>query len=251
MSVSVESELVEGRPDLPPLVFLHGGLGSLALWRDFPTRVAAACGSPTALVYTRRGHGHSPPAELPRPVTFMHDEALLGLPPILAEHGIEAPVLVGHSDGASIALIHASGGPVHPVRRVHALVLLAPHVFVEDRTIAGIEAAKHAFESGTLRPYLARHHADVDATFRGWSEVWLSPEFRQWTIVDLLPSVTCPVLVIQEEDDPYGTLAQLDTIEHAVAGPVDRLVLPGTGHSPQDTAPDLIAARIAAFLTGP
>ena len=130
------------------------------------------------------------------------------------------------------------------------LVLLAPHVFVEDLTIAGIEAATRAFEHGTLRTYLARHHADVDATFRGWSDIWLSPEFRQWTIVDLLPSVTCPVLVIQEQDDPYGTLAQLDTIEHAVAGPVDRLVLAGSGHSPQDTASDVVAARIAAFLTG-
>lgn len=242
---SVERELLPGRADLPPLVFLHEGLGSLGLWRDFPRRVAAACGGPTTLVYSRPGYGHSPPALLPRPVSYMHHEALAVLPAVLAEAGIERPVLVGHSDGASIALIHAGAG--HPVT---ALVLLAPHAFVEDRTVAGIEAATRAYDAGPLRTRLARHHADVDATFRGWSDVWLSAPFRSWNIEDTLPAITSPLLLVQEAGDPYGTLAQLDAIEADVSAPVTRLVLPGTGHSPHETAPDQVAARIATFLSG-
>jgi len=243
--VRLERELVPDRPDLAPLVFLHEGLGSLALWRDFPRRVAVACGGPTTLVYSRRGYGHSPPASRPRPVGYMHDEALSDLPALLAEAAIERPVLVGHSDGASIALIYAGAG--HPVT---ALVLLAPHVFVEDRTIAGIEAATRAYEAGPLRSRLARHHADVDATFRGWSDIWLSAPFRSWNITDSLAAITVPILLIQEAGDPYGTLAQLDAIAGGVSAPVTRLVLPGTGHSPHESAPDLVAAEIATFLSG-
>jgi len=236
---------VPGRADLPPLVFLHEGLGSLALWRDFPRRVAAACGGPTTLAYSRPGYGLSAPAARPRPVTYMHDEALSVLPTVLAEAAIERPVLVGHSDGASIALIYTGAG-----HAVTALVLLAPHVFVEDRTIAGIEAATRAYDAGPLRARLARHHADVDATFRGWSDVWLSAPFRAWDITDSLPAITAPILLIQEAGDPYGTIAQLDAIEAGVSAPVTRLVLPGTGHSPHETAPDQVAARIATFLSG-
>jgi pimeloyl-ACP methyl ester carboxylesterase len=246
--VKLEREVVPGRPDLPPLVFLHEGLGSLALWRDFPRRVSALCGDPTTVVYSRAGYGHSPPARLPRPVTYMHDEALVALPRVLADASLERPVLVGHSDGASIALLHASGG--NPVT---ALVLLAPHVFVEDRTIAGIEAATRAYDEGPLRTRLARHHADVDATFRGWSDIWLSPEFRTWNITSALPAITSPILLIQESDDPYGTLAQLDAIESGVPAstPVTRLVLPGTGHSPHESAPGKVATAIATFLQAP
>jgi pimeloyl-ACP methyl ester carboxylesterase len=241
--VRLDRELVPGRPDLPPLVFLHEGLGSLALWRDFPHRVAAACGGRTTLVYSRAGYGQSPPARLPRPVTYMHDEARVALPPVLADAGVERPVLVGHSDGASIALLYAAAG--HPVT---ALVLLAPHVFVEDRTIAGIEAATRAYDQGPLRTRLARHHADVDATFRGWSDIWLSPGFRSWDITAALPAITSPILLIQEADDPYGTVAQLDAIESGVGAPVTRLVVPGTGHSPHESAPDEVATAIATFL---
>ena len=241
----IDRELVPGRADLPPLVFLHEGLGSLALWRDFPRRVAAACGGPTTLAYSRPGYGLSSPAARPRPVTYMHDEALSVLPTVLAEAAIERPVLVGHSDGASIALVYAGAG-----HAVTALVLLAPHVFVEDRTIAGIEAATRAYDAGPLRARLARHHADVDATFRGWSDVWLSAPFRAWDITDSLPAITAPILLIQQAGDPYGTIAQLDAIEAGVSAPVTRLVLPGTGHSPHETAPDQVAARIATFLSG-
>ena len=243
--MTVDRELVPGRADLPPLVFLHEGLGSLALWRDFPRRVAAACGGPTTLAYSRPGYGLSAPAARPRPVTYMHDEALSVLPTVLAEAAIERPVLVGHSDGASIALIYTRAG-----HAVTALVLLAPHVFVEDRTIAGIEAATRAYDAGPLRARLARHHTDVDATFRGWSDVWLSALFRAWDITDSLPAITAPILLIQQAGDPYGTIAQLDAIEAGVSAPVTRLVLPGTGHSPHETASDQVAARIATFLSG-
>jgi pimeloyl-ACP methyl ester carboxylesterase len=225
-------------------VFLHEGLGSAALWRDFPRRVAEAVGRPTTLVYSRLGYGRSAPVARPRPVTYMHDEALEVLPSLLEETGIDRPVLVGHSDGASIALIHAGAGFA-----VHALVLLAPHVFVEDRSIAGIEAATVAYEHGDLRRRLARHHDDVDGAFRGWNDVWLSPSFRSWDITGVLPAITCPVLVVQERDDPYGTLAQVDAIERGVSGPVERLVLPGSGHSPHLDHPDeVVAAAIMSVL---
>jgi pimeloyl-ACP methyl ester carboxylesterase len=224
-------------------VFLHEGLGSAGLWRDFPGRVAEAVGRPTTLVYSRLGYGRSAPVALPRPVSYMHDEALEALPSLLDETGIDRPVLVGHSDGASIALIHAGAG--FPV---DALVLLAPHVFVEDRSIAGIEAATVAYEHGDLRRRLTRHHDDVDGAFRGWNDVWLSPSFRSWDITGVLPAITCPVLVVQEQDDPYGTLAQVDAIERGVSGPVERLVLPGTGHSPHLDHPDEVIAAIMSVL---
>jgi pimeloyl-ACP methyl ester carboxylesterase len=224
-------------------VFLHEGLGSAGLWRDFPRRVAEAVARPTTLVYSRLGYGRSARVALPRPVTYMHDEALDALPSLLDETGIDRPVLVGHSDGASIALIHAGAGFA-----VDALVLLAPHVFVEDRSIAGIEAATVAYEQGDLRRRLARHHDDVDGAFRGWNDVWLSPSFRSWDITGVLPAITCPVLVVQEQDDPYGTLAQVDAIERGVSGPVERLVLPGTGHSPHLDHPDEVIAAIISVL---
>jgi pimeloyl-ACP methyl ester carboxylesterase len=224
-------------------VFLHEGLGSAGLWRDFPRRVAEAVGRPTTLVYSRLGYGRSAPVSRPRPVTYMHDEALEALPSLLGETGIDRPVLVGHSDGASIALIHAGAGFA-----VDTLVLLAPHVFVEDRSIAGIEAATVAYEHGDLRRRLARHHDDVDGAFRGWNDVWLSPSFRSWDITGVLPAITCPVLVVQEQEDPYGTLAQVDAIERGVSGPVERLVLPGTGHSPHLDHPDEVVAAIMSVL---
>jgi pimeloyl-ACP methyl ester carboxylesterase len=237
--VTLEHELIPGDPDLPPLVFLHEGLGSLGLWRDFPRRVA---GGRTTFVWSRAGYGRSSPAARPRPVSYLEDEAHL-LPHLLAEHGLARPVLIGHSDGASIAVVHAGCG--HPVT---SLVLLAPHVFVEDRSVAAIAAARDAYDSGDLRSRLARHHDDVDATFRGWNDVWLSPAFRSWDITSYLPSITCPVLLIQEAEDPYGTVAQLDAIEGGVTGPVTRLVLPGDGHAPHVDHPDAVAAAIVRHL---
>jgi pimeloyl-ACP methyl ester carboxylesterase len=229
----------------PAVVFLHEGLGSIGLWRSFPTDVRRACGDRELLVYSRQGHGHSAAASLPRPVSYMHHEADDVLPAMLEPFGIEAPVLVGHSDGASIALLYAGAG-----RRVHALVLLAPHVFVEERSIDGIEAARDAYREGDLATRLARHHDDPDATFRGWNDVWLSPAFRAWNIEDRLGAITCPVLLVQGDADPYGTLAQLDAIERGVSGPCCRVVLPGVGHAPQVDAPAATLAVVSGFVAG-
>jgi pimeloyl-ACP methyl ester carboxylesterase len=242
--MTIEVELIRGRADRPPLVLLHEGLGCVALWRDFPRRVAAATGGPTTLVYSRAGYGRSTPVPLPRPVTYMHEEALHGLPAVLAEHGIDRPILIGHSDGASIAIIHAGAG--FPVT---ALVLMAPHVFVEDRSIDGIRAAKEAYDHGDLRGRLARYHDHVDVAFRGWNDVWLSPEFRTWDITDRLGGITCPVLLVQEEHDAYGTVAQLDAIERGVPGRVERCVVAGTGHSPHLDDPESTLAAVAGFVS--
>jgi pimeloyl-ACP methyl ester carboxylesterase len=221
----------------PTLVFLHEGLGSAELWRDFPGRVGHAVGLPT-FVYSRAGYGHAAPLTGPRSITYMHDEARV-LEAMLAERDIERPVLVGHSDGASIAIIAAGSGLA-----VTSLVLIAPHVFVEDRSITSIEAAKVAYQHGDLRERLARYHDDVDGAFRGWNDVWLSPEFRSWNITSYLPAITCPVLVVQSADDPYGTLAQLDAIESGVRGPVERLVVPGDAHAPHGEHPDEVIDAI-------
>lgn len=226
-----------------PVVFLHEGLGSIELWRAFPDDVRAACSEPTMVVYSRHGYGRSAVVREPRAVTYMHDEALVVLPALLEWLGIERPMLVGHSDGASIALIYAGAG-----HRVAGLVLLAPHVFVEDVSIAGIEAARDGYRSGALRARLARHHDDVDATFWGWNDVWLSAAFRDWNIESYLSGIDAPTLLVQGDDDGYGTLAQLDAIERGVRGPVERLVIPGAGHTLHLGAPasDLVDA-IAHF----
>jgi pimeloyl-ACP methyl ester carboxylesterase len=227
-----------------PLVFLHEGLGSVALWRSFPGDVRRACGRPRTIVYSRHGYGHSPTVATSRAVEYMHDEALVVLPALLDSLDVERPVLIGHSDGASIALIHAGSG-----HAVTGLVLIAPHVVVEDVSIAGIRAARDAYVHGDLRGRLARYHDDVDAAFWGWNDIWLSPEFRSWGITGLLAGISCPVLAIQGTDDEYGTLAQLDAIEAAVTGPFRRLVVEGGGHvlHTGDTS-DLVGA-IAAFVT--
>jgi pimeloyl-ACP methyl ester carboxylesterase len=224
----------------PALVFLHEGLGSVRLWRDFPDRLAAATGR-RALVYSRAGHGDSDVPDAPRTPRFMHEEALDVLPGLLAAHGIERPVLVGHSDGGSIALIHASR---HPVT---GLVVLAPHVFVEDLSVASIAEARDTFETTDLRDRMARHHRDAEATFRLWNDIWLAPEFRDWSIEDVLPGITAPVLAIQGEHDQYGTLAQIDAIEAGVRGPFERAVLDAR-HSPHLEAPEETLRAAAEFI---
>ena len=227
----------------PTLVFLHEGLGSVSAWRDFPRALAEATGC-GALVYSRAGYGASPPAALPRPVTYMHEEAKSVLPEILGERGVARPILVGHSDGASIALIAVGSGAVD----ARALVLEAPHVFVEQVSVDGIAAAKVAYESTDLRARLARHHADVDDAFRGWNDVWLSPAFRAWNIEADLAGVRCPTLVVQGDEDPYGTLAQVDALERGVSGSFERVVLPGVGHAPHKDARDATLAAMTRFV---
>jgi pimeloyl-ACP methyl ester carboxylesterase len=240
---ALDVRVEEGATTCPPLVFLHEGLGSLDLWRSFPDDVRAATGTPPMVVYSRHGYGHSDPVAEPRLVSYMHDEADDVLPALLAHLGIERPLFVGHSDGASIALLYAGAGHV-----VAGLVLLAPHVFVEDRSIEGIAAARDAYEQTDLRTRMARHHADADSTFRGWNDVWLSAEFRAWDITDRLGAIEAPILVVQGSDDQYGSLAQLDAIERGVAGAVTRLVLPGVGHAPHLEAPTETLTAVATFI---
>jgi pimeloyl-ACP methyl ester carboxylesterase len=236
----------EGSPDAgPPVVFLHEGLGSLELWKGFIDDVRVALGGVTTMAYSRHGYGRSAAAAGARAVTYMHDEALNVLPALLAELGLERPLLVGHSDGASIAIIHAGSG--HPVA---GLVLIAPHVFVEDVGVESIEAARTAYHDGDLRTRLGRHHDDVDATFRGWNDIWLDPEFRAWNIEAYLPAITAPVLVVQGDRDQYGTLAQVDAIERGVAGPFERLVVAGAGHAPHQQSGADVVASIRRFVVG-
>ncbi len=230
--------------EAPTLVFLHEGLGSISTWRDFPARLAESTGC-GALVYSRRGYGGSDRAPLPRPVGFMHEEALVALPRILEKLGVTEPILVGESDGASIALIAAA----RSLPGARALLLEAPHVFAEDVCRHTIEAAKRAFERGDLRGALARHHAtDVEETFRGWAGVWLDPAFRAWSILEDLPRISAPVLAIQGEDDPYGTLRQVEAVAAGCAGFVELLVLRDCGHSPHREKPERTLRAMASFL---
>jgi pimeloyl-ACP methyl ester carboxylesterase len=227
------------------LVFLHEGLGSVALWRDFPRKVAARLRAP-AVVYSRFGYGSSDGLQGKRTPRFMHDEALGVLPVLLDQLGIERPILVGHSDGASIALIHAAAAG----RPVKGLVCLAPHVLVEPVCVQSIAKIRQSYLDTDLRQRLAKYHARVDDAFLGWADIWLAPEFLAWSIEDLTARVDQPLLLIQGRDDEYGTLAQLDRIEALVKGPTRRLVLADCGHSPhRDQEPAVIDA-IVAFVNG-
>ena len=206
---SLEVQRIAGlSPQAPELVFLHEGLGSISHWKDFPACVAASTGCPVT-VYSRYGSGNSDRLTEPRLVTYMHDEGLRSLPDLLAQLHIENPILVGHSDGASIALIFAGAG-TRAHDRVRGLVLLAPHVFVEDLSVASIAAAKATFETTDLCEKLGRHHRDPARTFWGWNNIWLHPDFRN--IEEYLPRIRCPILAIQGLDDQYGTMAQVQAI---------------------------------------
>jgi pimeloyl-ACP methyl ester carboxylesterase len=236
------------RSGAPLLVFLHEGLGSVAMWRDWPQRVCDACGC-RGLVYSREGYGRSTPRAHGRqwPSSFMHHQALHALPRLLAALGIDSarePMwLVGHSDGGSIALIFAASFPAHAA----GVVAIAPHIMVEDVSIASIERARDAYRDGGLGPRLSRYHDDVESAFGGWCGAWLAPEFRQWSIEDMLRGVRCPVLAVQGDRDEYGTLAQVEGIARR-ARDVQLQVLPGSGHSPQRDQPDRLARMIGAFV---
>ena len=228
----------------PTLVFLHEGLGSVALWRDFPTRLCAELGL-SGLVYDRWGHGQSEPLDRPRTLRYLHDEAQLFLPEVLAACGVARPVLIGHSDGGTIALLFAASFPEVPA----AVVTEAAHLFVEDLTVAGIQAAGRAFAGTDLPTKLARYHGDRTQTlFSAWHDRWLSPDFRSWNIEAEIAAVTCPVLAIQGEADQYGTPAQVAAIARGVAGPAETAMLPGIGHAPHHEAPDRVLELIAGFL---
>lgn len=236
----LETQVLDG--SAPALVLLHEGLGSVRLWRGLPETLNSLTGA-RVLAFSRYGHGESDPPARPRTPRFMHEEALEVLPEVLRAAGIERPVLVGHSDGASIALIHAANHPVS------GLVLMAPHVFVEQICVDAIRATSDSFETDGLRERMARHHRDPDVTFSGWRDVWLNPEFLSWNLEPLLPRIDAPTLLIQGSGDEYGTLAQIDAIERGVSGPVEQLVVSG-GHSPHLDHPEEVPAAIAAFIDG-
>jgi len=240
---NLEYRLLQGADaEASPLLLLHEGLGSISLWRDFPEKLAAATGR-SVLVWSRYGYGRSDPLSERRPVDYLHAEALGALPELLEKVGIARPLLVGHSDGATIALLHAALAE----RPLEGVVAIAPHVFVEEIALEGIRRAGAAFRRGQLAERLARHHRDAASTFAGWHDTWLDPEFRQWSIEDCLPKITAPLLLIQGEEDEYGTLAQLDAIEARVSGPVQRLVLEACGHMPHREREAESLAAIAAF----
>jgi pimeloyl-ACP methyl ester carboxylesterase len=239
---SLEYQRIAAAADSPTLVFLHEGLGSISQWRDFPASIVAATGLP-AIVYARYGHGQSEVLQQAHGVDFMHREALESLPELLRALGITRPILIGHSDGASIALIYAGAG-----HRIEGLVAMAPHVFVEDISIEGIVAAKQAFETTDLAQKLARHHRDPFKTFYGWNDVWLAPAFRRWNIESFLPAIRCPLLAIQGHEDEYGSMAQVDAIARQAGGPVEVLKLEHCGHSPQKDQPEIVARAIVEFV---
>jgi pimeloyl-ACP methyl ester carboxylesterase len=229
----------------PVIVFLHEGLGSLSMWRDFPAKLANGLGM-RGLVYSRPGYGKSTPRDADErwDVDFMHRQAREVLPPLLDAVGVgAAPVWIyGHSDGGSIALLYASMFP----ERVAGLVVAAPHVFVEDLSIESIERTRLAYLETDLRAKLARHHEDVDSAFWGWNDIWLHPPFRAWTIEDEIAAIRAPVLAIQGVDDEYGTLEQIRRIARRVPG-AETLELERCGHSPHRDQPDAVIAATVRF----
>jgi pimeloyl-ACP methyl ester carboxylesterase len=231
--------------DAPTIVMLHEGLGSTGLWGDFPDRVQAATGA-GVFVYSRAGYGASSPAALPRPLDYMHIEALQVLPKLLDTIGFRRGLLVGHSDGASIAAIYAGGSGDH---RIRGLVLIAPHFVVEDISVTSIAEIKGTYETTDLRTKLARWHKDVDNAFYGWNGAWLDARFRDWDISDYLAYIRVPVAILQGADDQYGTILQIEIAQQECYCPVDVTIIPGAGHSPHREAPGATLETIAEFAT--
>lgn len=225
------------------IVLLHEGLGSVALWKDFPRRLAETTGT-GVLAYSRACYGKSEVCALPRGVDYMHREALDVLPDVLKAVGFERGILMGHSDGASIAAIYAGGVQDH---RVRGLVLMAPHFFVEPCTKTSALAARKTFENGDLRQRLGLYHANVDAAFRGWNDAWINPAFQDWDISEFLAFIRVPVLGIQGQNDPYGTRAQVDVLPEQLYSPADVSLLTGIGHSPHNEDPDKVLSLVGAF----
>jgi pimeloyl-ACP methyl ester carboxylesterase len=240
----LEYRMIGPRPEAAPtLVLLHEGLGCVGMWGDFPEKLQAATGA-GVFVYSREGYGQSSPAKLPRSLFFMHDEARKTLPRLLDAIGFQRGLLVGHSDGASIAAIY--GGSVQD-HRVSGLVLMAPHFIVEDVTSASIAEMRKTYETTDLRARLARYHADVDATVRGWSDVWLENDFQKWDLTEDLAYIRVPVLIIQGENDQYGTVRQVEIAQEECYCPVEVLMLPNCRHVPFREAPEPTLSAIVDF----
>jgi pimeloyl-ACP methyl ester carboxylesterase len=231
--------------EAPTLLLLHEGLGSVGLWRGFPAALADATGC-GVVAYSRAGYGRSGSITLPRPLTYMHDEARKVLPELITKLQLQRFILVGHSDGGSIATIYAGSRQDF---RLQGLVLIAPHFFVEDIGLHAIAAAKTAYDTGDLRTRLARHHDDVDAAFRGWNDAWLDPRFKtDFDLTSEIAHIRVPVLVVQSDGDPYGTMRQAETIAEDAYCPVEVLAVAGASHAPHLDAADVTLPRIAAFI---
>lgn len=232
-----------GPSEAPTLVLLHEGLGCTALWREFPEQLIEATGF-GVFAFSRAGYGGSDQAELPRPLDYMTREAVDVLPDVLGEIGFKRGVLVGHSDGATIAAIYA--GTV-PDMRVRGIVTMAPHFFTEEKGLSEISLARQAFETGDLADRMAKYHANPEHTFRGWNDSWLHPDFRSWNVSEVIDYIRVPVLAIQGEDDQYGTLAQIEELENRCYAPVDRLVLVDCRHAPFLDQQEAVVAGIADY----
>ena len=229
--------------DAPTIVMLHEGLGSVGLWGDFPERLQAATGA-GVFAYSRAGYGTSSPAKLPRPLDYMHIEAHEVLPKLLDAIGFQRGLLLGHSDGASIAAIYAGSLADH---RISGVVMIAPHFVVEDISVVSIAEIKTAYETTALRSKLERWHRDVDNAFYGWNGAWLDPKFRDWDISEYLAYIRVPVAIVQGADDQYGTIRQIEIAQEECYCPVEATLIPGAGHAPHREAPAATLEAIAGF----
>jgi pimeloyl-ACP methyl ester carboxylesterase len=232
------------KPDSPTLVFLHEGLGSVSMWKDFPEQLAKATGL-EAFIYSRQSYGKSSPLPLSRKADYLQGEALHILPEVLKEAAIQKAILIGHSDGASIALIYA-GSEKQP--RPQALILMAPHVFNESLTVNSIELAKQAYEQGDLRKRIGVYHDNVDNTFWRWNDIWLDSEFKDWNIENCLHNITAPMLLIQGEDDEYGSEAQIQAIQNQCTGMLETIMLSNCKHSPFRDQNEATVSSISRFI---
>jgi pimeloyl-ACP methyl ester carboxylesterase len=241
----IDSDSEDPKKSPTTLVFLHEGLGSIAQWRDFPACLSAMTGLP-ALVYERWGYGSSDTLNIPRTVRYLHDEALISLPEVLEQVNINDAILFGHSDGGSIALIFSA---IHG-DKVRGVITEAAHVFVEDVTIAGIRQAVELYGTTDLKDRLHKFHKNnTDLMFRSWADTWLAPWFRNWNIEEYLSRITCPLLVIQGEDDEYGTSAQVESIISQAGGPAEGVIVSNCGHVPHHQARERVLDRMARFIS--
>ena len=226
----------------PAIILLHEGLGSVAMWRNFP-QILAERTSCEVIVYSRAGYGKSDPANLPREVSYMHDEGLKVLPQLIQQLGVSNPVLMGHSDGGSIALICSGGTDVS----LSAVIVMAPHIMNEQITVDSIEQAKVAWAQTDLPARLGRYHDDVETAFRGWNDIWLHPDFLTWNIEEYLPTIKVPVLAIQGVNDEYGTMSQIEGIK-ALAPQAELLKLDNCRHSPHRDQPEAVLSAVVQFI---
>jgi len=239
----LEAARIEAREStLPTIVLLHEALGSISHWKDFPSRLAEETGA-GVFVYSRYGHGRSDALEEPRSVSYMQHEAQVVLPEILQKAGLERPLLFGHSDGASIAILYAGMFPDSPA----GIILEAPHVFVEDITVSGIAQARALYNETDLPSRLGRYHENVDTLFWGWNNVWLDPRFRAWNIESYLDSIRCPVLALQGDRDEYGSTGQIDAIQRRIPS-ASAVILENCGHAPHRDRPEAVLSTISRFL---